>query len=79
MQKVSFELEDEIYGEARKLVGTRYASLRELVQTAIKDDYEKKFGGWPPSEYPKRKSVYEVILDRRLKKIERESLIYSQT
>ena len=68
MQKVSFELEDEIYEEARKLVGTRYASLRELVQTAIKDDYEKKFGGWPPSKYPKRKSVYEVILERRLKK-----------
>ena len=52
MQKVSFELEDEIYGEARKLVGTDFTSLKELVLTAIRDDYKKKFGGWPPSEYP---------------------------
>ena len=73
MQKVSIELEDEIYGEARKLVGTRYASFRELVLTAIRDDYKEKFEGWPPSEYPPKKSVYEVILDRRLKKLKEKA------
>ncbi len=65
MEKIKFELEEEIYNEAVRLRRKFFSSFNELVRTSIKELYEKKMGNWPPI----KESVYDHILRKRLEKL----------
>ncbi|MFH8132351.1 MAG: hypothetical protein QW321_01970 [Candidatus Aenigmatarchaeota archaeon] len=67
MEKVEFELEEDIYEKARSLKGKIFSSFSELVRTSIKELYEKTIGEWPP----RKESVYDYILRKRLRELKK--------
>lgn len=65
MEKIKFQLEEDVYKKAMKLKRKLFSNFKEIVTTAIKELYIKEFGEWPPRE----ESVYDHISRKRLEKL----------
>ena len=78
MKKIKFKIDEKTYNEAKKLTQGEYklfSNFSELVRTAIREEYKKVFGEWPPPQ----KSVYNYILEKRLKELKHKNKgIYSK-